>query len=397
MKIALIGINPNLANNKLQEEIIDYIKFNIIRMGGQVSLLSYFNNTFDNLKNTMSDNYDLIFYIGSDSSIYNYNIKENLSKIIGKKPTINLNIETTLKKYCQSYSLEYGTSEELMTQIPSDSIPLCNSSYYDNGFIYKQLNTYIVFLPGDISFIKSIYDPYISPILSDIIVDGRECVTLRVYGILEKDIRNLISEEMSNNNFSIQIQGNRLDNAIYIRYSSVYSDSSQNVVAEICSKLSKFIYATDDTSLYDTVVNLLKIQKKTLVLAETLTHGKITNTLANIDAGVINQGRIYGSFDAIASSLKLEPRVVGQFGKYSVNTVYELDNLLLQSSSADIAVFILGDISCDVCYIAIGDIDGIHVYKNKIIAFDNTLIDTLSDTTMFYLIKKLRQNDLQFR
>jgi len=29
--------------------------------------------------------------------------------------------------------------------------------------------------------------------------------------------------------------------------------------------------------------------------------------------------------------------------------------------------------------------------------FDKGLIATLSETTLFYLIKKLRQNDLQFR
>ena len=111
----------------------------------------------------------------------------------------------------------------------------------------------------------------------------------------------------------------------------------------------------------------------------------------------MEQGRVFSNFDCLASSLKLESRIVSQFGKFSVNTVYELDNLLLQSSKADIAIVVLGDKNCDTCYIAIGDIDGIHVYKNKIFSFDDALIETLSDTTLFYLIKKLRQNDLQFR
>jgi len=74
----------------------------------------------------------------------------------------------------------------------------------------------------------------------------------------------------------------------------------------------------------------------------------------------------------------------------------ELDNLLIQKTVADIAIFVLGDINDDMCYVAIGDLDGIHVYKNKINHNDTSLIDTLSETTMFYLIKKLKQNDYKF-
>ena len=98
----------------------------------------------------------------------------------------------------------------------------------------------------------------------------------------------------------------------------------------------------------------------------------------------------------IKNKLNIDSRVIEQFGEHSVNSVYELDNLLLQNSKSDIAIFILGDKYHDMCYIAIGDIDGIHVYKNKIINFDDELIYSLSETTLFYLIKKLRQNDLQF-
>ena len=45
---------------------------------------------------------------------------------------------------------------------------------------------------------------------------------------------------------------------------------------------------------------------------------------------------------------------------------------------------------------AIGDFDGIHVYKNKINIKNLNLIGNLSKTALFYLIKKLKQNDLCF-
>ena len=74
-----------------------------------------------------------------------------------------------------------------------------------------------------------------------------------------------------------------------------------------------------------------------------------------------------------------------------------MDNLLLEQANSDIAIFVLGDKTNNTCFIAIGDIDGIHVYKNKFMTYNQLTINMLSETTMFYLIKKLRQNDLQFR
>ena len=69
---------------------------------------------------------------------------------------------------------------------------------------------------------------------------------------------------------------------------------------------------------------------------------------------------------------------------------------MLELSNADISVFVLGDTAeSDICYMAIGDVDGIHVYKNKINDKSDNLIENISKTAIFYLIKKLKRNDLQ--
>ena len=397
MKISFIGLDSNLTNIKKQDKIINSIKFNIFKIGEQASLISYFNNTFENLNNIIQDNYNLIFCIGSENALYNYNIKENFSRLFNKKIEKNFSCESALKKHCEINNLVFGSQEEMVCSLPQDSIPLCDSKYYDNGFMYRHNNTYIIYLPADYDLYLNVYSTLIMPMLKDIILTKNECVVLKCYGILEKDIRSIIENELSNKHVDIQIMSNRLDSSIHIRYNQENSDSVQTIIAEICSKLSKFIYSTEDSSLYETAINLLNIQKKKIVIAETITHGNTSLNISKNDVGVIEKSYIFNNFDSIASTLKLEPRVVNQFGKFSVNTVYELDNLLLQNSTSDIAVFILGDRSTDICYIAIGDIDGIHVYKNKIMTFNDSIIDTLTETTLFYLIKKLRQNDLQFR
>ena len=96
------------------------------------------------------------------------------------------------------------------------------------------------------------------------------------------------------------------------------------------------------------------------------------------------------------NQLNIDKRIIDQFGKYSVNTVYELANAILSKKTTDDVVFVLGNKEENICYMAIGDIDGIHVYKNKVNYNDKSSIETISKTSIFYLIKKLKQNSLQF-
>lgn len=399
MKIAIIGINNSLIDLSSQNEVIDFLKFNIIKQGKMPSLVSYFNNNLDNIRLIINQNYDLVFFVGSDSIIFNHNIKDNLAKIFGVRLEKYNPCEMAIQDYCANNNIVYSAEEEMQTFFPTNSQPIYKTSYFNNGFAYKYNNTQVFMLPSDVDFVSEVYSFSILPFLSK--NSGTNAsfntMTIRCYGILEKDLRGLIQEELKCPNIIVDIVSTRLDNVLYISYQNTDISAIQPVIADICSKLSKLIYATEDTTLYQTAVNLLSIQKKKIVLAETLTKANITSNIMNLNADVIEKSIIVSNFDSIAKQLKLSERVVNQFGKYSVNTVYELDNLLLEQANSDIAIFVLGDKTNNTCFIAIGDIDGIHVYKNKFMTYNQLTINMLSETTMFYLIKKLRQNDLQFR
>ena len=377
---------------------IDFIKFNINKQGKSASLISFFPNNIDNLRYTMQQGYDILFVIGSDSIIFNHNLKDNLSRIFAVRLDKYNPCEVMLMDYCAKRNIVYSGQEEMQCFFPTNSQVLCKSNHFSNGFTYKYNSTQVVMLPSDIDFVKEIFDSNIMPFIAhNTDQEHNETMTIRCYGLLEKDLRNLIAEEINNTKLEINISSRRLDNAIYIKFKSSDSVYIQPIIADICSKLSKLIYATEDTSIYETAANLLSIQKKRTVIAETITIGNITRNLLKHGVNAVEKGITVTNFDSIAKQLKLNERVVNQFGKYSVNTVYELDNLLLEQSIADISIFVLGDKDIDTCFIAIGDIDGIHVYKNKVLTLDNSAIEMISETTMFYLIKKLRQNDLQFR
>jgi len=398
MKISCIALNSNLIQSDEQTRIIKFLNTKLYEIGETFSLISYFDNSFEKIRNIFNENYDLLFFIGTTQSIYNHNIKENLSRIFGDKVSVLPTTHSHLSKYCEKNNILFSVSEECEELLPSQCIPLVSDKFYNNGFMYKFNNSYIVFLPENLEFAKENYYSYILPLINDLIGSKQEYQVIKCYGLLEKDLRAIIDEFFSLNDISINIKSDDLDNTIYIKY-DVDCDMPriQEIISNIVTKLNKFIYALEDVSIYQMAVDLLDVQKKTLSIAETITHGNITKELSNIIEKNILSSNIYLNFDRMIDELKLDKKVIEQYGKYSVNTVYELSNLLLEKTSSDIVLFVLGSKNeSDLCYMAIGDLDGIHVYKNKLNYSSHTFSDSLTKTAIFYLIKKLKQNSLQF-
>ena len=264
MKIAIIGINNSLIDLSNQNEVIDFLKFNIIKQGKMPSLISYFNNSVDNIRLVIQQNYDILFIVGTDNIIFNHNLKDNLAKIFCVRLDKYNPCELSIKDYCSKNNIVYDSQEEMQCFFPTNSQPIYKTSYFNNGFAYKFNNTQVFMLPSDIDFVKEVYSFSILPFLTanNAINPAMDTMTIRCYGMLEKDLRGLIEEELKHPNIKVNIVSTRLDNILYISYSNSDISIIQPVIADICSKLSKLIYATEDTNLYETATNLLSIQKK---------------------------------------------------------------------------------------------------------------------------------------
>lgn len=397
MKISIIALNSNLINTSGQTKIIDYLKSRLYEMGENVSLISYFDNTLETLKSQNILSNDFVFVIGSKSNIYNNNIKENLCRILLDKLECSDSCTASIKKYCDNHNITFSSQEEMECMMPSKSIPLCDSAFDVSGFMYKSNDTYIVYLPENADLTAFCYQRHISPLLRDVSGRKGEFVVLKCFGILEKDIKSILSPHFDIKGVAISIRSSGLDSTIFIRYDESVLDSVvQDIVSDICEKLGKFIYATEDISLYDMALTLLNLRGKKLIIGETITLGNVTKKLSENGNDRVYEAFIFTNAQNVLKHTKISPKIVEKYGMYSVNTVYELANSMLEISSADVALFILGDRGkSDTCYMAIGDLDGIHVYKNKMNDMGEGLIQNLSDTAVFYLIKKLKQNDLQ--
>jgi hypothetical protein len=133
-RLMVLDKNKQTIEHKVFKDVIDYLKFNIVKQGKSPSLVSYFDNSIDLLKSIVLNNYNLVICVGTDSSTYNYNIKENLAKIFDSKLEKNLSCEVSLKKYCNTHNIPYTSQEEMQGTILANAVPLCDGRFYNNGF-----------------------------------------------------------------------------------------------------------------------------------------------------------------------------------------------------------------------------------------------------------------------
>lgn len=395
MKIACIALTNNLINIEDQIEIINCIKNKYYEIGESISLISYFDANLNDLEKIILDDFDKIFLIGDDS-YYNKTIKEYLSKITNSRLEISQELYSNLSKYCSQNNAIFSLQEEQDVIIPNNAIPVYFPNMKESGFIENLDNKVLVFVPNSLVFVKNLIENDFASIFKINQTTIYEYQIIKCFGILKKDVYTLI-KDVNLDNIDLKVESNNLDIKIELRYKNDFSNTAiQNSISNIITLLNKYIYALEDISIYDMATQLLSLQRKKIAVAETITYGNIIKNLSLRNKSSLCLSEIFLNENDLLKTYKIDNNNIQENGIFSVNSVYEFASSILEKSSGDIVLFLYGKDDSEICYVAIGDIDGIHIYKNRINSRDEKIIENLSKTAIFYLIKKLKQNNLQF-
>ena len=404
MKVGCVNISSDILIGKTQNDNVPYLSKLLLDCGVSLSNIFVVENNPQQLSTILTSiDHDILIIIGEDNPVKNFNIKNILATFWNEDIVKSEHCVNFVNSYLKKENIQSIPQIENEYYIPSNAIPLNNASFYLQGFMYDGGKTTYIFLPNYKDSIRFLYENSIMPIISRIRQIALESVTINTFGISEKEIL-LSLKDLINNDYKISIStyANDLDVSIVVRYNALTPNEIINVfVSKIYEKLRKFIYADGETSLYQMALDLMTISNKTLAIAETITGGNICsefNKCSSPSKNLILEGRILNNQYSQKSLLNVNTNVVTRYGTISVETAYELATSLLETSNADLVLVTCGDIDgeSNICYLAIGDMDGIHVYKNTYSGAKDKVISTVSKCGVFYLIKKLKQNDLFF-
>lgn len=408
MKVSIITISNEILIGKKYDNIAMYLAKKLMMSGVTIKKnVVIQNNPVQIIETIESIEENDIIIIGDTTSIRNANIKKSISNYYNQEIVLNNEFANVVKNYYFKNNMPVMLEDENEFYVPQDAKIIKNEYGSLQGFYILNPKKNIYFLPCDFESIKKIYYTNFLPIISKNLDIVYESNIIKTFGICEEDILSILADIIKNKyKILITTFPKNLEVEILVRYNN-QTDSVviQNFMQTIYERLSKYIYADEDIKLENRAFELLKIYNKTLAIAETVSQGKITNSFISNNLGSIDylkESVIPISKNSKINRLKVSESIINNYTEKSVELAYEMAAGLLETSGADVVLVNTGDIkefnddsNTKTCFIAVGDIDGIHVYKNTFTGSKEQIIDGITKTSFFYLIKKLKQNDLQ--
>ncbi|HFU6944378.1 TPA: competence/damage-inducible protein A [Streptococcus agalactiae] len=283
--------------------------------------------------------------------------KQTLAKFLGKSLTVDLLASRKLDRFFSSRPQFARTpNNERQAQLVEGSIPLQNLTGLAVGGIVTSKGVQYMVLPGPPSELKPMVMEQVVPILSN---NGTKLYSrvLRFFGIGESQLVTIL-EDIIKNQTDPTIAPYAKVGEVTLRLSTKAENQDEadfkldSLEKEILAlktldnrKLKDLLYGYgDNNSMARTVLELLKVQNKTITAAESLTAGLFQSQLAEFSGAsqVFNGGFTTYSMEAKSQLLGIPKKKLQEYGVVSHFTAKAMAQQARQLLKADFGIGLTG-------------------------------------------------------
>lgn len=384
-------------------------------MGKQINLLSayiaecFFKNNIKtdkqcvvgctaNFSKCVDENEIQLFLVDRSCNNLNQYICDLTRSVIIDNPYAKNSIFEHYKKLNQP--MEKDVENEW--KMPSQAQAIINPMNTTQGYILEHNNTIYCVLPNIYDEARVMFDDVVLDYILKEQKKKYRSYTFKSFGLGIDFITKLIEPEIKNKSkVSINLFEKPMEVDIVLK--SIDTNKELDEIAKnVFLKLDKYIYSVEDIPIEKVVYNLLKLNEVKVSFAEDITCGALCENLtkqAEDAVNYIDKSIVVPNIESKITTLGIDNSTINSQGEVTPNVVYQMAVNLLKSSTADIVVANVGKFTAKgnsqngLCYIAVGDRNEIHVYKNTFKGNYKNIIDSATVSSYFYLIKKLKKND----
>ena len=275
----------------------------------------------------------------------------------------------------------------------------------ENGtsvFADKQKTLFL--LPADKQSVSAVKELCI-PFLQRKYGKRTDTIVIRSVGANALRVDSLIAEAKRIDNGILQYaHTRRFDEDVL---SIVYDERASkllldDVVRIFVDGLGDTVYALNDISLAEQLVELLKLRKKKISVAESFTGGGIARRLVSVPgvSEVYFEGLNTYNERSKMKRLGVSEYTLHTFGAVSDQTAYEMAAGLIESGDADIAIATTGlagpntdrsMLPVGLCFIAVGVKERIFVYRYKFDGTREEITEKAIQYALFLAYKQLKK------
>lgn len=355
-----------------------------------------FNKIFGDLAENVDN---IVILAGGEVS---FDIKE----IICKKFNLQTEENENAGKFINEYEKLSGqTAYADYMVLPEGSTVIPNLNGFFQGYTLSAEGCTVTVLPDNPNSFESMCINFVLPYFEQKYKTRYDNLTLKCFGVTDSVLQNTLAKakQIAEDKITFNVERKNSD----VKVSLVYNNNTPRILTDdavryIVTQLQGKIYAEEDCALEKRLFDLLNLHRLNLSVAESFTAGRVVSSVIKVPgaSAVINEGVVAYSNHAKHTRLGVNERTIKEYGAVSKETAYEMATGLLRDDDTDIAIAttgIAGPKSDDsqkpvgLCYIAVGDRDGVHIHKYVFKGDREQITETAKNASLFLAIKHIKE------
>ncbi len=352
-----------------------------------------FKRRFDEFRD-VADN---VVIIGGDA--VSFDVKGIICSALDTALVENENAKTFLTAVSKNDGLDYPESYALLP-IEASVVPNIHGGF--QGFILDSNQLTLAVLPENAKQVKVMLDKYVLPYFENKLGVKRKRLVLKYFGQVEDVARTLEeAKNIGDDAFSYALTEKDGDVTIDLLFGADTLDEVRaQIIRYLISNQKEKIYAETETTLGERLLDVLKLKKMKLAVAESFTAGRVVSAVISTSGAseVVDEGVVTYSNQSKITRLGVKEKDIALHGAVSSVVAYQMAVGLIRNG-ADVAIAttgIAGPKSDDtkkpvgLSYIAVGTREGVHTYKFNFSGSREKITETAKNTALFLAIKKLK-------
>lgn len=222
----------------------------------------------------------------------------------------------------------------------------------------------------------------------------------KLFGVNEK----LLSSFFEKHGVKHTITKNKNDYLLKLDFSLLTDTQIDVILKEFLLKFEKFIYAESDITLREQLVKILTVRGVKISTAESFTGGGVAHEITAVSGAskVFYEGVVAYSPESKHQRLNVSYVTLDNYKPVSSQVACEMVKGLLEGGNAQFAISTTGiagpksddsDFEVGLCYIGIGSVSKIMVFKHKFKGDRQEIIKNGIDIALFHAIMALRSGN----
>ena len=304
-------------------------------------ILEAFDNAFKNC--------DTIITTGGLGPTKDDLSKELAAKYFNMEMCLREEILCDLEDYFKKNNLEMTENNKKQCYFPKEAIILPNPNGTAPGAILEgENNKRIILLPGPPREMEPMFTNHVVPYLSKFTDSVLVSKILRVFGIGESKMEDLVCDLLDNENPTVAPYAKNIDVILRITAKGKNKEEAEKLISpmekEIRKRLGDNIYGEGEVTLEEVVGKLLVDKKMTVSTAESCTGGMVASTLINYPgiSEVFMEGAVTYSNEAKMKRLGVKKETLEDFGAVSEECAREMAKGIAKNAGTRIGISTTG-------------------------------------------------------